>query len=318
MKIAITSDLHLDANPDHAYRWRILSTLRRHLERVDVGGVIIAGDMTHVKDRHPAEFVNSLVNEIASLAAVGPVVIVRGRHDYADPSSPFFGFLDHLPGVTFVSRPTRCDMAGHSVLCIPHGVSWGMNAQWRRELPTRGPKGGLDSWDLVVMHEAVAGATASPGPAPRPIIDGVAKMQTLGETGSALVVSGGLHRRQRVDGVEYPGAPHRLRFGDDYEPAMILVDSTPAGMAAGHVVLGGIRRTVLEIGLDADLGASPILGDGVVRDGDHVRARIHSKDCRPLMRETLESAVRGRVEGAGAVWFGAEFVREDDGDGSIT
>ena len=67
-KLLITADIHLDHRPEHEYRWQAMDQLARHAQREDIVAVVIAGDLVDAKDRHPAAFVNRVVDAVGSVA----------------------------------------------------------------------------------------------------------------------------------------------------------------------------------------------------------------------------------------------------------
>src|SRR5260221_13512060 len=98
-----TANLHLDDKPQHSYRWGVFDWLAKQ----KAGGFLILGDLTDEKDKHSATLVNRMVAGIEKLRDQGDVYILMGNHDYIDPKYPFFDFLNHMEGVTYLREPSR-------------------------------------------------------------------------------------------------------------------------------------------------------------------------------------------------------------------
>ena len=99
----ITSDLHLTDRARDEYRWELFPWLIELVEETGSDEVLILGDLTDAKNNHSAELVNRMVKELTNLPA--HVYVLKGNHDYVDPDQPFFGFLNEIPGVRFVTHP---------------------------------------------------------------------------------------------------------------------------------------------------------------------------------------------------------------------
>ena len=292
MRLIITADLHLDHNPDHEYRWKALDMLENHLRRDDIDAAVIAGDLVDAKDRHPAKFVNRVVDRIASMASEsGHVVVMKGNHDYVDPACPFFRMLGHIPHVYFFTKPHYLGVCG--VLYIPHGVSWAPGAGWRSDFP-------LNEASVIFAHETFNGCRASNGSE----LPGIS-LATVGRkaTGGAPVIAGDIHVPQQIGNVTYVGAPHAVNFGDDYEPRMLIWDSETGKMS--EVRNPGIKRMVAEFTLDADgVPAS----EAAFGEGDHVKARFLGEQRDLAQWPEIRERIRGAIERRGARSFGEEYL----------
>jgi predicted phosphodiesterase len=309
MKLLITGDIHVDHNPDHEYRWGFFKTLTKHLDRDDVDGLIIAGDTPDRKDRHPAAFVDRLVRETAALAEVTParkrrkpVIFVKGNHCYIDPECPFFGFLRHIENVEYFTHPGVLDLGKHKILILPEGSGWDMSngdRDWRRKTPL----GGIDGkrWDLIVTHETFNGAMASTSLE----LKGISLRSASKElTNGCPVVSGDIHVPQQLGNVLYAGSPHHVRFGDTYEPRMLLWNFEKD--KAATIPLGGLRRITANYSFESD--GETIVTDAKIREGDHVKVRFHGGHEAQLHWAEIATDIRGIVKGAGAVHFAEEFI----------
>lgn len=304
MTLVLAADIHLDHNPDHEYRWAIFGNLRQHLGRENVEAVVIAGDLVDRKDRHPAAFVNRVVREIRDLGRVGRVVLVMGNHDYIDKAAPFFGFLGELPGVEYVREPRDVWFGERRVLCIPHGVSWNVQSHWRRMYSLAGPDGDRGRpWDLIITHETFRGAMASTTQE----LDGVSlAVVSKDATRGALVVSGDIHVGQRLGNVQYIGSPHHVRFGDAFERRLLLWDFTTSRVA--RIRVGGLRRVTAEYRrVNGELVTQAEFGVG-----DHVKVRFRGGVEDRVLWAEIAQALRLAVTEARAVFFGDEFILEED------
>ena len=113
MSILIATDLHLSDRQRDRHRFGIFKWLREQQMKYQTKAVFILGDLTETKDTHNANLVNRIVDNLCSLAP--PVFVLKGNHDYIDPSNPFFGFLDYIDGWSG-SRISQMEVA----ICIFH------------------------------------------------------------------------------------------------------------------------------------------------------------------------------------------------------
>lgn len=294
MNLLITTDIHLDHNPDHDYRWKALDVVGHHLDGGSADVAIIAGDITDAKDRHPAKFVNRVVDRIEELAKRKRLIIVKGNHDYIDPACPFFKILGKLPNVTFVSEPIAIELGGTLVLFVPHGVSWNHESEWRKRLPLR-------EFDLIIAHETFNGSIASNGQE----LPGV-PLATVSRkvTGGAPVICGDIHVPQQVGNVTYIGAPHAVRFGDTYDPRMLVWDTETRKVR--EIANPGIRRVVAEFVLDEESDSIGCITQ--FDEGDHVKARFFGKQSDLQHWPDIRERIRHMIERRRARCFGEEYL----------
>lgn len=288
MKWLLIADVHLDNNPDHAYRWDVLDTIDARLEDGRAEGVIVLGDWSDAKDRHPAAFVNRVADRVRHWASIGRVVFLRGNHDYVDHACPFFGWLDAIPNVVFVREPAVIDGA----LFVPNGASWASGAAWRSTL-------GLTGHKAIFAHESFNGCVSSNGTK----LDGI-PLATVSKkrTGGSPVISGDIHVPQQLGNVTYVGAPHSVRFGDTYDPRLLLWDSEANTFK--NLPNPGIRRLVVEF---VENDENEWTTSCEIREGDHVKARyIGSQADLPQWPEIRER-VRDYIERKRARSFGEEY-----------
>ncbi len=293
MNIIITTDLHLDHNPDHDYRWNALDVVGRHLDSSDIDVAVIAGDLVDAKDRHPAKFVNRVVDRIEELARRKVVVLVKGNHDYIDPRCPFFKILGKLPGVFFVNDPQVIELGTAQVLFVPHGVSWQSGADWRKMYP-------FSDVDLIIAHETFNGSVSSNGTK----LPGV-PLATVGRkaTGGCPVISGDIHVPQQIGNVTYVGAPHAVRFGDNYAPRMLVWNTETRKVR--EIANPGIRRLVVDYRIDGDGNLNE---SQKIDEGDHVKARFIGKQSDLRDWPEIRERIRAHIERKWARSFGEEYL----------
>jgi hypothetical protein len=244
MTALVTADLHLNDNPRDAYRHAFMPRLGELARKHAVEHIFILGDLTDDKDRHGARLVNLVVSHVANLALVCPVTILMGNHDYVDPRSPFFGFLDALPGVQFLSQVKASAPLNASYLFLPHTNNY--KRDWE----------GLDfrPFKYVFAHNAFDGCDMGGG---RLVEDGVPPQYMRG---ARAVVSGDIHTPQTVGNITYVGSPYLVDFGDDWHPRVLLLkdkSATPIPCAGPQKRLVSVA-SLAELD-DQRLGAGDIL-----------------------------------------------------------
>ena len=207
----ITTDLHLTANPRDEYRWRLFPWLEELLNKVPhpVQDLFILGDLTEEKDGHNSLLVNRVVDSLVHLyraSGLTTIWILRGNHDGIDPETPYFRFLSHFPYIRFVHKPTEMELGNRDYLLLPH--SRNPEEDWK-EL-------NFKNYNFILMHNTVTGAVAENG---QPLT-GVHRAWF--HTVQGKVFSGDVHVPQAVGNVEYVGAPYPIRFGDKFEPRVVM------------------------------------------------------------------------------------------------
>lgn len=204
----VTADLHLDDKPQHEYRWGIFDWLANQQKKHNASGCLILGDVTDEKDCHSSSLVNRMVAGLTKLRP--PVYILKGNHDYIRQDNPFFGFLGYIDGLSFISEPTALDSG---IFAIPHQPNQsGFDAACEGIEPLS---------KLVLLHGCFEGALAETGQR----LTGL-RASLIEKKQPRLVLAGDIHKPQLVGGlINYVGAPYRVRFGDDFEPRALFVDT---------------------------------------------------------------------------------------------
>lgn len=252
MNALLVGDLHLTTQLRDDYRWRIFARLRKDIELYKPECLILLGDLTDAKDKHPAELVNRICDELITLriALKGDIHIVRGNHDGIDPTWPYFGFLAHLSQIHFYAAPA--EMHGHrDALVLPH--SRDPLKEWSDIK--------FDKYKIVFAHVTVRGAESESGHELR---------STLGsdyfKKRNVRVYSGDVHVPQTLGPVVYVGAPYPIRFGDSFMPRFVLL----RGKTVSEIAIGALlRRAMLDV-KDADEVSKVKLSRG-----DQVKVRLH-------------------------------------------
>ena len=200
MKRIVTGDLHLSHNPRDDYRFAFMKWLTRECLIRKPDQIIIAGDLTEEKDRHPAELVNKVVRHVHALAQIAPVVLVEGNHDYKDEGHAFFAFLSRIDNTRWISKPT---VVG-DMLCLPHTNNY--NRDWADI--------DLAAYATIVCHQTFNGANVGFGRA----LDGL-PIDILPR--KSTVLCGDIHVPSDVGRPIYIGAPYHVDFGDDFKSRIL-------------------------------------------------------------------------------------------------
>lgn len=206
--VLITTDVHLVESPAAEYRWELFPWINQQIKEHGVKSVRILGDITDAKDNHSAALVNRVVAGIKSIEC-DDVKVLAGNHDWLKQGEEFFRFLNHIPGVEFITKPTEEQAYGKEALnCLYLPYSKNPSRDWANF--------DFSHYDYVFIHQTISGAIASNGEA----MDG----EPLPDLSAAgRVYSGDIHVPQRIKGVTYIGSPYHVHFGDDFKPRVLLL-----------------------------------------------------------------------------------------------
>jgi DNA repair exonuclease SbcCD nuclease subunit len=266
-----TSDIHLDASTKNEYRFDILPWLESTAlaKRVDFVG--INGDLTEAKDKHPSTLVNRIVEFFAR--SKNQWVINVGNHDFYNPECPFFGFLRNFENIRIIQKPTAIKLpvaADYTrTLILPSTKNW-------QELWSPYFENGL-SYPYVFVHATFDGTTAETGFK----LSGV-PIKWFPRNQYGRVYAGDIHMPGPISKrMEYIGSPHRVYFGDTFDPRVIWISKKEIfdiypGLTSRHVVV--IRKV-------GDLKRYE-----EIRAGDQVKIRVR------LRRSDFPEWVRIRKE----------------------
>lgn len=239
----LTADLHLTDRPEDEYRWAIFKHLRKHALEQGVQRVGLLGDIADRKDRHSAALVNRMVHELTELTeGDGPEVLaIMGNHDHPLRGDPFWGFLSRLDiAVQFFYEPTWIG----SELWLPYTHDPGQwDEAWFRDA------------EVIFMHQPVSGARVEHG-RKLEFDDGLPRFPK-----GLPIYAGDIHVHQKVRGVQYIGAPHWIKFGDQYPCRLLRIDADYQQI--GEIALHPPLKTVVHLKAGAELPLDLKAGDQI-------------------------------------------------------
>lgn len=208
-RILMTGDLHLSINPRDEYRFAFMQELKKIAKKLKPKRMIIAGDLTEEKDRHPAILVNRVVDTIRELAEIVPIYMLMGNHDYKEEGHAFFEFIRHIPRVKWIGTPTVLDL---NCLMLPHTNDY--KKDWA-DIE-------LDQYEMIVCHQTFNGANVGFGRG----LEGI-PLEVLPKRSRTFC--GDIHVPQTFGkNLIYIGAPYHVDFGDAYESRIISIKEDAA------------------------------------------------------------------------------------------
>ena len=224
--ILLFTDTHLDDLPDNEYRWGCFEHVHRLIDQYDVSAVFNLGDAWDRKDRFTSAFVNRLVDEIENVGARVPFTILKGNHDNPLRGPVFFDFVNgRLPGVRYVTKPQPCG----DLLLLPFSPN--PVAEWKD----------IDfvKYKAAFMHVTPTGSISENGfelPGTRlPTVPKGLKLYT-----------GDVHVPQRIGQFTVVGCPHPIKFGDRFQPRILLLDEDTFEIVE-EIPIGTIHKRVIEV-----------------------------------------------------------------------
>lgn len=312
-RFILSSDWHLDDDPRHEYRWGIFQTMARWLRNPEVMGIANLGDLVHKKDRHRGTLVNRITEEFTKLRDIAQsydppkcIHILKGNHDYIDPSHAFFKFLGEIDGIEYHAELTDVvlpsDGGDRRFLFAPHGVDWGASSPLRRGQT-------LLDYDIAFAHQTFKGAISSSG-----ITMGGDSLDQEVEHGKVCppIIAGDIHVPQTMGGLTYVGSPHPVAFGDHFPPRLLSLDL--ATMELTSIPLAGIQRLSLEFEPTEDGAMRQVTIGVTVEAGDHVKVRYNAPRSELGRWSEVQGDLRDLLEKQlGATVFDIQFVCTDDG-----
>jgi 3',5'-cyclic AMP phosphodiesterase CpdA len=187
-------------NPRDDYRFEFMRWFAEHARQRKPDRIIIAGDLTEEKDRHPAQLVNKVVDHVNALAQICDVVCVEGNHDYKEEGHAFFKFLSRIPNTRWISKPTALG----EWLLLPHTLQYKLD--WGNIE--------LRNYPRIVCHQTFNGASVGFGRK----LEGI-PLSVLPR--KSITFCGDIHVPQEMAGLVYIGAPYHVDFGDNYSARVI-------------------------------------------------------------------------------------------------
>jgi DNA repair exonuclease SbcCD nuclease subunit len=256
MTVLVTADWHLTELPKDAYRYKALEWIYDYATKHDVECVVILGDLTHNKNNHPDRLVNNVVELLHKFASRFRVIILQGNHDYIESDCAFFHFVRLIKGIEWIRRPQLTPIKGlGSCGFLPHtrdyAKDWGnIKRDW-------------SDVALIFAHNAFDGASAESGRElsgiPRSVFPDV------------QVISGDIHCPQVIGDdcqVIYVGAPYTQKFGDDYEPRILLLSNR----AITSVSVPGPQKVLFDLKSENPKEWEKKLK---YKEGDMIKVRYH-------------------------------------------
>lgn len=202
----ITTDIHLTEKKEDHYRFDLFKWIQEEFHR-EIQTVYILGDITDRKNYHADWFVNRIVEALRELSQYFRVDILMGNHDYdTSPNHPFFDFINTIPRVRYFTQP-YIDV--NDILILPHTRTPGDD--WEILRKERNPR-------AILMHQTFRGAITESGHE----MGGIS--WTRFKKYNCPIYSGDIHRPQELGPITYVGSPYHIRYGDGFNPRMILVD----------------------------------------------------------------------------------------------
>lgn len=257
--------------------------LAKMIKEHRVKTLLILGDLTDAKDNHSAELVNQVVSSINSLP-ITDIRILTGNHDWLRKGHEFFKFLNMLPNVEFITRPTQdpdCD-----AYFLPYSKN--PAADWAGLFPH------ITDNRYVFMHQTIAGARASNGQ----VMDGEG-LPDLSRYEGTTFYSGDIHVPQRINGIIYVGSPYHVHFGDSFKPRCLLLP----GLDQAHVDLHfkTISRVVLDLSTLHDLRQAKL------HPGDQVKVRVRLTESEKHEWAATRRAITNHLLESGVEVHGVEL-----------
>ena len=216
MRIILTADWQLDHTEKNAYRWEVFSWMKYLIVEENPDYIFVLGDIIDRKDKLPSAFVNDLTYHFGTLEYVSenrPILyLLPGNHDYSvRPSESIL----HTVAATmerghFIATPDL--MTERGWFFYPNGAEWPEDHK-----PT----------EIAFLHETVNGAKADD--MKRELSSQANWAERL--EGYKYVFAGDIHGHQVLTLPNkaqtkwvYVGAPHHVRFGENWEPGCVVMD----------------------------------------------------------------------------------------------
>lgn len=226
----LTTDLHISGKAADAYRWKIFPWLSQTLKQYEIDRLIILGDLTEQKDGHTSHLVNKFVSNLVQLGQLCDIVIIRGNHDGLTPETPFFAFTDKLRHISWISLPRRIG----NEMFLPHTLDY---REWEDYADD------FKDCSIFYCHQTFVGAVSEqgykfPGGVPLDLFPR-----------GARIYSGDIHKPQTIGHLTYVGAPYTIRYGDNFDPRVILLE----GDREQSIPVPGVQKRLIDINSPSQL-----------------------------------------------------------------
>lgn len=285
MKYLVTGDTHFSDRPRDAYRFGLFGWLNKMKRQHKADAIIILGDLTDKKDKHSAVLVNNIVKELTRLEP--PVYILMGNHDAIDLHNPFFGFINEFASdILFITKPTT--VAYDKVFFIPFMRS---EANFKEACANEAAGAGKD---YVFIHQTMDGVISENGSR----LSGFSTAPITKLKPRYGCYAGDIHKPQRVGPVTYVGAPYTVRFGDNFEPRVLLLEDG----RETDLYYECPRKWSLTVRGPEDIAANKKLFPG-----DQIKLTIEMVREEAVEWRTVKAAVLHACRAAGLVVFGVDL-----------
>lgn len=288
MKILIASDLHLTDKPEDNYRWGLFPWMGDMCKKHGAEHVLILGDITDSKDRHSSSLVNnvtssldSLYHSVRTLEGIDRIHVLMGNHDFIDKNSPFFNYLQLIPGIRFYAteQETVLRQSGgedYRVAMIPY-------CREPEDFFQAVKKVGGKDIRMLCLHQTLRGSVLSNGTSIKEGLD-VSELERYVKKGVPWL-SGDVHVPQTIGKVEYVGSPYQIKFGDNFKGRVLLYDLKT--LDSEELFYPTIHKWTIDVNSEKELAKEL----KQVRQGDMVKLILNIP-----RRDIAESAViRRRV-----------------------
>lgn len=213
---------------------------------------------------------------------IGDIRIIAGNHDWLKQGEEYFRFLNLLPNVEFITKPTEdTEYSGALAYFLPYSKN--PHKDWA----------GMDfsQYDLLFMHQTIKGAVASNGQ----VMDG----EDLPSFEGPRTYSGDIHVPQVIGGLTYVGSPYHVHFGDNFEPRCILLDRKGE---QHDLHFETIRRVVIKVSTLEELKRKRF------RPGDQVKLRVELPERDAHRWASIRRQATDWVSERGAEVHGVELI----------
>lgn len=295
MATLLTADLHLTDNPRDEYRWGILPWLVKQAEVHQVDQIMVLGDLTDAKDRHSSALVNRVVRNLSGNATGPRWIFIKGNHDYIDESLPFFEFLEFHDNVRFFNYPSELTIkvadTPEKCLFLPNTKNW--REDWQELY--------FNDYPFIFTHQTYEGCLTENGTT----LEGIPP--SIFKDFEGHVYSGDIHVPQKVArNVEYVGAPYHLRFGDVFNPRVLLIDNNGRCRNLRFACQGKYLINCSSVDELVDTAHAM-----EVKRGDQVKVRVSLHRAEYPNWSQIKAAIRTCAGEQGWHLFGPELVALD-------
>tara|TARA_R100001460_G_scaffold27881_7_gene55930 strand:+ start:1308 stop:2276 length:969 start_codon:yes stop_codon:yes gene_type:complete len=255
--------------------------------------LLILGDITDAKDGHSAALVDRMVSELVALDR--EVYVLKGNHDYIDPATPFFGFLDQIENITFITQPELVDVDGLHVLFLPHtrtpSQDWTVLVESEDWKPSE--------IDLICCHQTFDGADAGGG---HRLTGGVSSRFFSDHGFDGLVLSGDIHVPQKIGDVTYIGTPYPITFGDDHDGRVLALGADATDFRT--ISVPTIRKLALNV--------TSAVESFDINAGDQVKVRVSLERAEFAAWDEIKQAIVTKIERQGGKVHSVELLPTDE------